>query len=67
MRRARGKVKGHVSQGRVLAQGRATARKVWHASQGVGSACIPRSIAAIDTIRTTTIKEVVQLCKLVVR
>jgi hypothetical protein len=33
----------------------------------VGLACIPRSIAAINTVRTTVEEEVVQLCKLVVQ
>ena len=47
--------------------GRATTKRVWHTSQGVGLARIPRSIAAFIVVCTTTIKEVVQLCKMVVQ
>jgi hypothetical protein len=39
--------------------GRVIAMRVWHASQGMGLARIPRNIAAFIAVRTTTIKEVI--------
>jgi hypothetical protein len=60
-------VKGHESQGRVLAWRKSYNKRVWHASQGVGLARNPRAFAAINTVRTTAEEEAVQLCKLVVQ
>ena len=47
--------------------GRDTTLRVWNTSQGVGLAHIPRSIATFIAVCTAAIKEVVQLCKLVVQ